>query len=137
MTRFRIHPFDDMGVPAILANADQDGIRVFQSAVRSAHESGEATFEFDGVTHRVVRQDGAADIEIGQQTVVWRFDDVKLAEMFELMIPMVNATTPGHQYVDDLKSPVETLVMSHDEYNDALLDDFPELLPIKPRNGSA
>ena len=132
MTRFRIHPFDDMGVQAILANADQDGLRIFQSAVQSARETGEAVSAFDGITHRIVRQCGSADIELGPRTVVWRFDDAKLAEIFELMIPMVNDSSPGHQYVDDLKSPVETLIMSHGEYNDALLDEFPELLPMPP-----
>jgi hypothetical protein len=64
-----------MGDPAILVNAYRDGMRLFQSAVRSAHESGEATFEFDAIMHHVVRQEGAADIEVGAQTVVWRFDD--------------------------------------------------------------
>lgn len=132
MTRFRIHPFEDMGVPAILANADEDGLRVFQSAVRSAHECGEAVFESDGITHRVVRQRGSADIELGPHTVVWRFDDAKLIEMLDLIIPMLDDSSPGHQYVDDLKSPVETLIMSHGEYNDARLDDFPELSPVPP-----
>jgi hypothetical protein len=132
MTRFLIHPFDDMGVPAILANADEDGMRVFQSAVRSAHESGQAVFELGGIAHRVVRQRGSADIELGPHTVVWRFDDVKLVEMSGLIIPMLDDGSPGHQYVDDLKSPVETLIMSHGEYDDAHLDDFPELSPVPP-----
>ena len=132
MTRFRIHPFEDMGVPAILANADEDGMRVFQSAVRSAHECGEAVFELDGITHHVVRQGGSAGIELGPQTVVWRFDDVKLIEMLDLIIPMLDDSSPGHQYVDDLKSPVETLIMSHGEYDDARLDDFPELSAVPP-----
>lgn len=104
---------------------------MFQSGVLSAHESGEATFKFDGITHKVVRQDGAADIEIGPQTVVWRFDDAKLVEMLDLMVPMVNEDGPGHQYVDDLKSPVEVLVLSVDEYKGPLsYGEFPQLYPV-------
>jgi hypothetical protein len=52
--------------------------------------------------------------------------------MLDLIIPMLDDGSPGHQYVDDLKSPVETLIMSHGEYNDARLDDFPELSPVPP-----
>ncbi|MBV8862609.1 MAG: hypothetical protein JO259_12230 [Mycobacterium sp.] len=110
-----MQPFEDLGDPATLLNTDQDGIRVFQSALRSAHESGEASFEFDDIRLRVVREDGAADIELGAQAVVWRFDDAKLLELLDLMVPMANSTKPCHQYFDDLRSPVELLVLSHDE----------------------
>ena len=127
MAKLRLQPFEDMGDPAILLNTDQDGIRIFQSAVRRAHESGEATFEFDGIKHQVVREDGAADIELGPQTVVWRFDDAKLLEMLDLMM---NSNSPGHQYVDDLKSPVELLVLSHHEYKGPLnYGEFSQLYP--------
>ena len=44
MAVLRVQPFEDIGTPAILMNADRDGMRLFQSAVRSAHEGGEATF---------------------------------------------------------------------------------------------
>jgi hypothetical protein len=116
MARFRVEPFDDAGYPAILANADRDGMRMFQSAVRSAHETGAATFELDEIKHFVVRQDGGADIDIRSQTVVWRFDDAKLVEMLNLIEPLVNIEKPAHNYLDDLISPVETLVLSVDEY---------------------
>jgi hypothetical protein len=130
MAKLRLQPFEDMGDPAILLNTDQDGIRIFQSAVRRAHESGEATFEFDGIKHQVVREDGAADIELGPQTVLRRFDDAKLLEMLDLMMPMVNSNSLGHQYVDDLKSPVELLVLSHDEYKGPLkYGEFSQLYP--------
>ncbi len=118
-----------MGDPAILLNTDQDGIRMFQMAVSLAHDNGEATFEFEGIIHRVVREDGAADIELGTRRVTWSFDDAGLAEMLDLMVPMVNSSRPGHQYVD-LKSPVEVLVLSHDEYNGPLnYDQFSQLYP--------
>lgn len=133
MAKLRAQPFEDIGDPAILLNTDRDGIRIFQSAVRSAHESGEATFEFDGIKHQVLREDCAADVELGSQTVVWRFDDAKLLELLELMVAMVNSNRPGHQYFDDLKSPVELLVLSHDEYEGPLAyGEFPQLYPESP-----
>jgi hypothetical protein len=94
-------------------------MRMFQSAVRSAHDDGAASFAFDAIKHRVVRQDGAADIELGSQNVVWRFDDAKLVEMLNLIEPLVDTEGPGHQYVDDLNSPAETLILSVDEYTHA------------------
>ena len=134
MPVLRVQPYEDIGTPAILVNADRDGMRMFQSAVRSAHESGEATFSFDGITHHLVRQDGAADIEVGPHTVVWRFDDAKLVEMLELIPPLVDIPGPGHQYVDYIKSPVETLVLSVDEgVGRAPYGEFPQLLPA-PRS---
>jgi hypothetical protein len=133
MAKLRVQPFEDIGDPAILLNTDQDGIRIFQSAVRSAHENGEARFEFDGIKHQVVREDGAADIELGPKTVVWRFDDAKLLELLDLMVPMVTSNKPGHQYFDELKSPVELLVLSHDEYEGPLTyGEFPQLYPESP-----
>ena len=133
MAAFRVQPFEDIGVPAILVNADRDGMRMFQSAVRSAHEDGTATFEFDAIKHYIVRQDGAADIELAPQTVVWRFDDARLVEMLNLMEPLVDIEKPGHQYLDDLNSPVEILVLSVDEYiHAAPFGEFPQLSPVAP-----
>jgi hypothetical protein len=137
MTTFRVQPFEDIGVPAILVNADRNAMRIFQSAVRSAREDGAATLEFDAIKHRVVRQDGAADIELGSQTVVWRFDDARLVEMLNLIEPLVDIKKPGHQYVDDLNSPVEILVLSVDEYIGAApFGEFPQLLPVPPSEDS-
>ena len=51
MAKFRVQPFEDIGIPAILVNADRDGMRMFQSAVQSAHEDGAAAFEFDAIKH--------------------------------------------------------------------------------------
>lgn len=102
MAVFRVQPFEDIGVPAILVNADRDGMRMFQSAMRSAHQDGTASFEFDAIKHYIVRQDGAADIELKSQTVMWRFDDARLLEILNLIEPLVDTEKPGHQYVDDL-----------------------------------
>ncbi len=110
MAIFRVGYFSDFdwGDDVVLVGADRDGMRMFQSAVRSAHVDGAASFEFDAIKHYVVRQNGAADIELGSQTTVWRFDDAKLVEMLNLIEPLVDGHRPGHQYVDDL-----TLLRKH------------------------
>lgn len=129
MAKLRVQPFEDMGYPAILLNMDQGGIKMFDSAVRQAHDNGVAVFEFDGIVHRIVREDGAADVEIDARKVIWRFDDAALAEVIDLMVLMVSIDKPGHQYVD-LKSPVGTLVLSHNEYGDRLAyGEFSQLYP--------
>jgi hypothetical protein len=118
MATFRVGFFSDFddGDAVVLIGADRDGMRTFQSAVRAAHDGGVASFELEEVKHRVVRQDGAADIELGSQNVVWRFDDSKLIEMLNLIEPLVDIIKPAHNYVDDLNSPAETLILSVDEY---------------------
>jgi hypothetical protein len=135
MTIFRVGYFPDfdLGDAVVLVGADRDGMRRFQSAVRSAHEDGAADFEFDAIKHYVVRQDGAADIELGSRTVVWRFDTTKLKEMLDLIEPLVDAEGPGHQYVDDLNSPAEILILSVDEYTrGGPFAEFPQGMPAPP-----
>jgi hypothetical protein len=135
MTIFRVGFFPDFnwGDDAVLVGADRNGLRIFQSALRSAHEAGEATFELHEVRHRIVRQDNAADIELGSQTVVWRFDDTKLAEILDLLVPLVNIEKAAHQYFDDLNSPDATLIISVDEYVDGgPFSEFPQGMPVPP-----
>ncbi|NLP98468.1 hypothetical protein HGO75_22095, partial [Mycobacterium tuberculosis] len=57
-----------------------------------------------------------ADMELGSQTVVWRFDDTKLVEILDKLSPLIDGEGPGHQYIDDLNSPAPTLMISVDEY---------------------
>jgi hypothetical protein len=117
----------------VLVCTDRDGMRMFQSAVRSAHDDGAASFAFDAIKHRVVRQDGAADIELGSQNVVWRFDDAKLVEMLNLIEPLVDIIKPAHNYLDDLNSPAETLILSVDEYTQGgPFAVFPHGEPVPP-----
>lgn len=129
MALFRVLPFEDIGVPAILVDADRGGLRMFESALRSAYESGAAAFEFNSIRHAIVCHEGAADIVIGLASVQWRFDAAKLIEVLDLIGPLFAGDRPGHQYVD-VDSPVETLVLSLDEYPaGAPLGEFPELSP--------
>jgi hypothetical protein len=135
MAIFRVGYFSDFYYDddVVLVGADRDGIRMLQSAVRSAHEDGAASFEFEAIQHRVVRQDGAADIELGSQNVVWRFDDAKLVEMLNLIEPLVDIIKPAHNYFDDLNSPTEILILSVDEYtHGGPFAVFPHGEPVPP-----
>jgi hypothetical protein len=135
MTIFRVGFFSgfNWGDDAVLVGADRDGMRVFQSAVRSAHDNGAAHFEFDTIKHCILQQDGAADIELGSQNIVWRFDDVKLIEMLNLIEPLVEIIKPAHNYFDDLNSPDATLILSVDEYtHGGPFAVFPHGEPVPP-----
>jgi hypothetical protein len=114
MTIFRVQPDTHFGDEAILAYADRAGMRMFQSAVRSAQKDGRATFEIDGIQHQIVRQGNAADVEQEPQAVMWRFDDAKLSELLDLIAPLIDTQGGGHQYID-LNRPVPTLTLSVDE----------------------
>jgi hypothetical protein len=136
MAIFHVGFFPDFlwGDDVVLVGADRDGMRIFQSAVRSAHADGTASFEFDAIQHHILRQDGAADIELGSLTVVWRFDDAKLAEMLNLIEPLVDIIKPAHNYFDDLNDPDATLILSVDEYvSGGPFAKFPHGLPVPPR----
>ncbi len=115
MTVFRVKPDSYFGDEAVLAYADRAGMRMFNSAVLSALKDGEASFEVDGVEHRIIRQRNAADVEQGSRTVTWRFDDAKLIEISDLVAPLIDDEGAGHQYLD-INSPASTLTLSVDEY---------------------
>jgi hypothetical protein len=135
MAIFRVGFFPDFnwGDDAILIGADPDGMRVFQSAVRSAHEDGEGAFELHGIQHRIVRQNGAADIELGSPTALWRFDGTKLTEILDMAAGLINVGHPAHNYFDDLNHPDATLILSVDEYiSGGPFAAFPHDLPVPP-----
>jgi hypothetical protein len=134
MAIFRIGFFAgyDDGYDAVLVGADRDGMRMLQSAARSARDNGSASFEFDTIKHHILRQGGAADIELGPQNVVWRFDDAALAEMLDLIEPLVDIIKPAHNYLD-LNSPAETLILSVDELtHGGPFAEFPHGEPVPP-----
>jgi hypothetical protein len=67
------------------------------------------------VTHQFVLAVGAADIELGENRVVWRLDHAKAVEIIEDLTVMNSHDRPGHNYVD-ISTPTNTLVLSRDEY---------------------
>ncbi|WP_235660268.1 hypothetical protein, partial [Mycobacteroides abscessus] len=93
----------------------QDGLRVFESALRTAQEAGRSSFDSGGVVNQIVRQKGSADIEFSQQVIVWRFDDEKLSELIALTESLTGAESAAHQYID-INSPTSTLVISVGEH---------------------
>jgi hypothetical protein len=132
MAIFRVGFFPDFKWDdVVLVGVDRDGMCVFQSAVRSAHEDGEAAFGLHGIQHRIVRQNVAADIELGSPTVVWRFDDTKLAEILDMAVGSINVEHPAHDYFDSLNSAAATLMLSVDEYVDGgPFAEFPQGMPV-------
>ena len=132
MAIFRVGFFPDFKWDdVVLVGADRDGMRVFQSAVRSAHKDGEGAFGLHGIQHRIVRQNDAADIELGSPTVVWRFDDTKLAEILDMAVGLINVEHPAHNYFDSLNSLAATLMLSVDEYVDGgPFAEFPQGMPV-------
>jgi hypothetical protein len=105
MAVFRVGFFPDFKwSDVVLVGADRDGMRVFQSTLRSAHEDGEGSFDLHGIQHQIVRQDGAADIELGSKIVAWRFDDTKILEILDMVAGLIDVDHPAHNYFDDLVS---------------------------------
>lgn len=129
----RIQPYDDMGIPSILVNANRNGMRLLRTAVQSALTDGEYSFTIDGVNHRIIQQADAAELEITRGTVTWRLDKAKLSELLEMLEPLIIFWDSGHNYFDlDLDAgPAEQLVLAVDEYvGSAPYGEFPELSPV-------
>ena len=103
------------GEDVVLLAMDGAGVSTFLSALRDAEQRGTSQLEHDGITHQFVIQAGAADIELGENRVVWRLDHAKAAEIVEDLTVMSNNDRPGHNYVD-VSTPTKTLVLSRDEY---------------------
>jgi hypothetical protein len=103
------------GEDVVLLAMDGAGVTTFVTALRDAEQRGSSQLEHDGLTHQFVMQVGAADIELGENRVVWRLDHAKAAEIVEDLTVMSNNDRPGHNYVD-ISLPTKTLVLSRDEY---------------------
>jgi hypothetical protein len=103
------------GEDVLLLAMDGAGVTTFVTALRDAEQRGSSQLEHDGVTHQFVIQAGAADIELGENRVVWRLDQVKAVEIVEDLTVMSSNDRPGHDYVE-ISTPTKTLVLSRDEY---------------------
>jgi hypothetical protein len=103
------------GEDVVLLAMDGAGLNTFITALGDANQRGSSQLEHDGVTHQFVMQVGAADIELGENRVVWRLDHAKAVEIVEDLAVMRNNDRPGHNYVD-ISTPTNTLVLSRDEY---------------------
>ncbi|WP_260992401.1 hypothetical protein [Mycobacterium deserti] len=87
----------------------------FTDALNDAVRLGSSRLEHGGMMHEFVMHAGAADIEMGEDRVVWRLDRTKAVEIVDDLTVIKNTDGPGHNYVD-ISSPTNTLVLSRDEY---------------------
>jgi hypothetical protein len=103
------------GDDVVLLAMDSAGVATFADALDDAVRLGSSRLEHGGVMHEFVMQAGAADIEMGEDRVVWRLDRTKAVEIVDDLTAIRDADGPGHNYVD-ISSPTTTLVLSRDEY---------------------
>jgi hypothetical protein len=94
---------------------DGAGATTFITALSDAEQRGSSQLEHNGVTHQFVIQAGAAEIELGENRVVWRLDHAKAVEIVEDLTVMSSNDCPGHDYVE-ISTPTNTLVLLRDEH---------------------
>jgi hypothetical protein len=103
------------GDDVVLLAMDGAGVATFADALNDAVRLGSSRLEHGGVMHEFVMQAGAADIEMGENCVVWRLDRTKAVEIVDDLTAIGDGDGPGHNYVD-ISTPTTTLVLSRDEY---------------------
>ncbi len=117
LSMFRLGAYIKFGETVTLAVADRDGLQAFVSALGEVVVVGRSAFEAgDAVEHQIVEQSGSADIDIRPNLVVWRLDKSKLNELIGLTTSLIAAGKPAHQYLDEMRSPTTTLMLSIDEF---------------------
>lgn len=116
MSFIRVELADNFrGEDVVLLAMDGAGVHIFTDALKEAEQQGFSRLEHLGRLHEFLIQPNAAEIEIGNDRVVWRLDRGKVAEIIEDLVVMGDNDRPGHNYVDIVK-PTDTLVLSRDEY---------------------
>lgn len=106
------------GETVVLLAMDGGGLNAFTSAVAEAIQKkpgSSSHLGHAGATHVFAVEDDKADVELQPGCTTWRFSPSKLAEVLEKLEAMKASPGPCHHYVD-ISSPVETLVLSRDEY---------------------
>jgi hypothetical protein len=115
MTNF--HYGDDV----VLVTMDRHGLYELHAALLDATEHGASRLDHDGVVHEFRIEPGAADIELQPIHVVWKLDQTRATEIVEdLAVLGEGEHRACHQYVDDMKTPAEVLILSRDEYVDVI-----------------
>jgi hypothetical protein len=116
MNTIRVELADDFrGEDVVLLAMDGAGVATFTVALKDAEVQGFSRLQHDGTTHEFLIQAGAAEIDLGNDHVVWRLDQAKALEIIDDLNVMASNDHPGHNYVDIAK-PTDTLVLSRDEY---------------------
>jgi hypothetical protein len=105
------------GETVVLLSMDKGGLDDFTATVAQVVQMAHGSLQVMhvDVTHVFVVEDGKAAVELKPRHVTWRFSPSKLAEVLEKLDAMNMSPGPCHHYVD-ISSPVDTLVLSCDEY---------------------
>jgi hypothetical protein len=104
-----------LGDDVVLLAMDGAGTATFAAALREAEQQGSTQLQLGEVTHELVIQAGAADVDLDDTRVVWRLDAAKVVEIIENLDILGDSDRPGHRYVD-ISKPADTLLLSRDEY---------------------
>jgi hypothetical protein len=119
----------NFGDDAVLLAMDSAGVDEVLAAVKQAAQHGSAQLDHGATVHQFLIQAGAADIEFGVGTIVWRLKSAVAAEIVELLTEMQVHPGSGHHYVD-ISKPADTLVLSQNEYPLDLLPPEAAFPPI-------
>jgi hypothetical protein len=107
---------DFRGEDVTLLAVDVEGRDAFLGALMQACQLGAARLKRPSRSHDFVVVAGAAEIEIGDDRVVWRLDPDKAREIIAKSRSLGGNGHSGHHYVDDMQGPAPTLVLSLNEY---------------------
>jgi hypothetical protein len=107
------------GGPAILFAMDGDMVAALRSALADAATAPgrRSILRDEGRTLSIVLGEGPTAIELHGESTVWHVSMARLGEIAEKLDALCSASHPGHHYVD-IAEPVDTLVLSKDEYPD-------------------
>ena len=109
------------GDDVVLLTMDRAGVHEFAAALREAAQNGASRLDHNSIVHEFHIEPGAADIELQPTHVVWRVDQARATEIIEDLTGLGEGVHRAcHQYVDDMRTPVEVLILSRDEYVDVI-----------------
>jgi hypothetical protein len=105
-----------LGDDAVLLILNDGGTSTFLAALTRAAQQGLARLDLGDTTYQFLIEAGAAHVEFGARTVVWRLDDAKAAEVIDMLTAAVQSShVVGHHYVD-ITAPADLLVLSYNEH---------------------
>lgn len=104
-----------LGDDVVLVAMDGDGVAEFTVALEDAQRQGSWEFDQAGCRHQFSIASGQSAVDLEERRVHWRLDQAKVGEMIDALKCLSDGGRPGHQYVD-ISQPVDTLVLSRDEY---------------------
>jgi hypothetical protein len=100
----------------VLLILNNGGPSTFLTTFTRAAQQWSAQLDLGNTTYQFLIEAGAAHVEFGARTVVWRFDHAKAAEVIDMLTAAVQSTHPaGHHYVD-ITAPADLLALSYNEH---------------------